>query len=112
MYVKHRKNTEMAKEDNLKPAWDKGQTGNPNGRPKGARNRSTILKELLDLNDQELKMHQAQIDKAIQLKDTNAYKAVLDSAYGAPVQQIEQTQTNVDLSELTTDEIKDLLKGE
>jgi len=97
--------------DNLKK-FEKGQTGNPNGRPKGARNRSTILRELLDLNDQELKMHQAQIDKAIQLKDTNAYKAVLDSAYGAPVQQVEQTQTNVDLSELTTDEIKELLKGE
>ena len=97
--------------DNLKK-FEKGQTGNPNGRPKGARNRSTILRELLDLNDQELKMHQAQIDKAIKQKDTNAYKAVLDSAYGAPVQQIEQTQTNVDLSELTTDEIKELLKGE
>lgn len=97
--------------DNLKP-FQKGESGNLGGRPKGSRNRSTILKELLDLNDNELKMHQAQIDKAIQLKDTNAYKAVLDSAYGAPVQQIEQTQTNVDLSDLTTDEIKDLLKGE
>jgi hypothetical protein len=97
--------------DNLKK-FEKGQTGNPNGRPKGARNRSTILRELLDLNDQELLMHQAQIDKAIEQKDTNAYKAVLDSAYGAPVQQIEQTQTNVDLSDLTTDEIKDLLKSE
>ena len=97
--------------DNLKP-FQKGESGNLGGRPKGSRNRSTILKELLDLNDNELRMHQAQIDKAIQLKDTNAYKAVLDSAYGAPVQQVEQTQTNVDLSDLTTDEIKDLLKGE
>ena len=97
--------------DNLKK-FEKGQTGNPNGRPKGARNRSTILRELLDLNDQELKMHQAQIDKAIEQKDTNAYKAVLDSAYGAPVQQIEQTQTNIDLSDLTTDEIKQMLKSE
>ncbi len=97
--------------DNLKP-FKKGESGNLGGRPKGTRNRSTILKELLDLNDQELLMHQAQIDKAIEQKDTNAYKAVLDSAYGAPVQQIEQTQTNVDLSDLTTDEIKDLLKSE
>jgi hypothetical protein len=97
--------------DNLKK-FERGQSGNPNGRPKGARNRSTILRELLDLNDQELKMHQAQIDKAIEWKDTNAYKAVLDSAYGAPVQQVEQTQTNIDLSDLTTDEIKDLLKSE
>ena len=36
----------------------------------------------------------------------------MNSGYGAPVQQIEQTQTNIDLSDLTTDEIKDLLKGE
>lgn len=97
--------------DNLKP-FQKGESGNLAGRPKGTRNRSTILKELLDLNDQELKMHQAQIDKAIEQKDTNAYKAVLDSAYGAPVQQVEQTQTNIDLSDLTTDEIKQMLKSE
>jgi hypothetical protein len=100
------------KENIQKHEFKKGESGNPFGRPKGSRNRSTILKELLDLDDNEYKMHKAQIEKAIHLKDTNAYKAVLDSAYGAPVQQIEQTQTNVDLSELTTDEIKDLLKGE
>lgn len=101
----------MGKEDNLKPAWGKGISGNPNGRPKGSRNRSTILKELLDINDQETKMHQAQINKAIQ-GDTNAYKAVLDSAYGSPVQQIEQTNTEIDLSGLTTEDIKEFLKGE
>ena len=78
--------------ENLKP-FKKGEVANPNGRPKGKRNRSTILKELLDMNDQELKMHQAQIEKAIELKDTNAYKAVLDSAYGAPVQQIDNDIT-------------------
>ena len=44
--------------------------------------------------------------------DVNAYKALMDSGYGAPVQQVEQTQTNVDLSGLSTEEIKDLLKGE
>jgi hypothetical protein len=78
--------------ENLKP-FKKGEVANPTGRPKGKRNRSTILKELLDMNDQELKMHQAQIEKAIELKDTNAYKAVLDSAYGAPVQQIDNDIT-------------------
>jgi hypothetical protein len=99
----------MANEENLRPAWKKGEAPNPNGRPKGARNRSTILKELLSLNDNELKMHLAQINKAIEKEDTNAYKAVLDSAYGAPVQQIEQTNTEIDLSGLTTDELRDLL---
>jgi hypothetical protein len=102
----------MANEENLKPAWGKGQSGNPKGKPKGARNRSTILKELLDLDDNELRMHLAQINKAIVKEDTNAYKAVLDSAYGAPIQQIEQTSMEVDLSDLTTEEIKELLKGD
>ena len=88
----------MSKED-LTP-FPKGTSGNPNGRPKGARNRSTILKELLDQNDNELKMHQAQINKAIDNGDTNAYKAVLDSAYGAPVQQ-----NNIDAT-VKTDELK------
>lgn len=90
--------------------FEKGKSGNPNGRPKGRRNRSTILKELLDLDDNELRMHLAQINKAIIKEDTNAYKAVLDSAYGAPIQQIEQIGEEIDLSELTTDEIKELLK--
>jgi hypothetical protein len=98
----------MANKDNLKP-FGKNNNANPNGRGKGTRNRSTIIRELLALNDNELKMHQAQINKAIEKEDTNAYKAVLDSAYGAPVQQIEQTNTEIDLSSLTTDELKDLL---
>ena len=91
----------MANIENLIPA-QKGEVRNPNGRGKGNRNRSTILKELLDLNDQELKMHQAQIEKAIEMKDTNAYKAVLDSAYGAPVQQIDNDITikEFDISKL------------
>ena len=90
----------MSKEDLI--PFKAGQSGNPNGRPKGKRNRSTILKELLDMNDQELKMHQAQIEKAIELKDTNAYKAVLDSAYGSPVQQVENDITikEFDISKL------------
>jgi hypothetical protein len=79
----------MSKKD-LTP-FPKGVSGNPNGRPKGTRNRSTILKELLDLNDNELKMHLAQIEKAIELKDTSAYNAVLDSAYGKPTQQTDIT---------------------
>lgn len=44
--------------------------------------------------------------------DVAAYKALMDSGYGAPVQVVEQTNTNVDLSGLSTDEIKDLLNEE
>lgn len=94
----------MNKEDNLKPAWSKGESGNPNGRPKGSKNRSTIARRWLEVNQnlknpltgenetmsQEDLMTLALIKKARE-GDVNAYKALMDSGYGAPVQQIEQT---------------------
>jgi hypothetical protein len=115
----------MAKESNLKPNWDKGESGNPNGRPKGSKNRSTIARQWLEVNQnlknpitgvnetmsQEDLMTLALIKKARD-GDVNAYKALMDSGYGAPIQQIEQQQTTVDLSELTTEEIKAFLNNE
>jgi len=95
----------MAKrEDNLKPAWTKGESGNPAGRPKGAKNRSTIARRWLEVNQslknpltgesetmsQEDLMTLALIKKARE-GDVTAYKALMDSGYGAPLQQIEQT---------------------
>ena len=38
----------MANEENLK-SWSKGESGNPKGRPKGSKNRSTIVRELLEV---------------------------------------------------------------
>lgn len=89
------------KENNLKP-FQEGQSGNPNGRPKGSRNRSTVAREWLSAiqkqknpisgKDEELTQEDIitlqQIHKA-RKGDTNAYKAVMDSAYGAPKQDIE-----------------------
>jgi hypothetical protein len=92
----------MSKEDLI--PYKKGESGNPNGRPKGSRNRSTIIRELLELNENELKMHLAQIKKAIDSQDTNAYKAILDSAYGAPKQT---NETNLNVSDF---DVKDLFK--
>ena len=111
----------MANEENLKPV-QLGEIRNPNGRPKGAKNRSTIARKWLEVNQslknpltgenetmsQEDLMTLALIKKARD-GDTNAYKALMDSGYGAPIQQIEQTNTEIDLSNLTTDELKDLL---
>ena len=102
--------------------FQKGESGNPNGRPKGAKNRSTIARQWLEVNQnlknpltgenetmsQEDLMTLALIKKARD-GDVSAYKALMDSGYGAPVQQIEQTNTEIDLSNLTTDELKDLL---
>jgi hypothetical protein len=100
----------MSKEDNLKPAWSKGESGNPNGRPKGSKNRSTIARQWLEVNQnlknpltgenetmsQEDLMTLALIKKARE-GDVNAYKALMDSGYGAPVQQIEQTNIEIPL---------------
>lgn len=93
----------MANEENLIP-YQKGQSGNPNGRPKGSKNRSTIAKKWLQviqeaknpltLESEELSQEDlitlALIKKAAN-GDVNAYKALMDSGYGSPVQQVEQT---------------------
>jgi len=111
----------MAREDNLKKFTSEYQPKN-NGRPKGSKNRSTIARYWLEVNQklknpitgenetmsQEDLMTLALIKKARE-GDVAAYKALMDSGYGAPVQQIEQQQTNIDLSGLTTEEIINLL---
>jgi hypothetical protein len=99
----------MANEKNLIPAT-KGEVRNPNGRPKGAKNRSTIARHWLEVNQnlknpltgenetmsQEDLMTLALIKKARE-GDVAAYKALMDSGYGAPVQQIEQTNIEIPL---------------
>jgi hypothetical protein len=108
----------MAKEDNLKPAWEKGESGNPNGRPKGAKGRATIARYWLEVNqnlknpitgEQENMSQEDLITLAIIKKardgDVNAYKALMDSGYGAPLQQIEQTNIEQPLfPDVTTDD--------
>lgn len=95
----------MANEHNLIPA-KKGEVRNPNGRPKGSKNRSTIIRRWLEAIDKgknpisgemenmsvEDKMTLSILAKALN-GDTSAYKALMDSAYGAPKQEIEETST-------------------
>jgi hypothetical protein len=101
---KQRNNNDMAGKGQIEPRWEKGESGNPNGRPKGAKNRSTIAKYWLEVNQnlknpltgenetmsQEDLMTLALIKKARD-GDVSAYKALMDSGYGAPLQQVEQT---------------------
>ena len=105
----------MANEENLIP-YKKGQSGNPKGRPKGSKNRSTVAKKWLQV-EQDLKnpltseietmsqedlMTLALIKKARE-GDTQAYQKLLDSAYGAPVQQVEQTNIELPFFNLDAD---------
>lgn len=94
----------MSADDIQKHEFKKGESGNPNGRPKGSKNRSTIAKHWLEVNQslknpltgieetmsQEDLMTLALIKKARE-GDVNAYKALMDSGYGSPIQQIDQT---------------------
>ena len=98
----------------LKP-FEAGESGNPAGRPKGSKNRSTIAKYWLEVNQnlknpltgesetmsQEDLMTLALIKKARD-GDVNAYKALMDSGYGAPQQTTESlvTVNNFDLKEV------------
>ena len=106
----------MANDENLKPAT-KGEIRNPNGRPKGSKNRSTVVKELLEFassqknvltGEQETLTQEQAITLAMLLKagkgDVNAYKALMDSCYGAPKQT---TDTNLNVSDF---DVKDLFK--
>ena len=93
----------MANEENLIP-YKKGQSGNPKGRPVGSKNRSTIAKKWLGV-EQDLKnpltseiekMSQEDLMTLALIKkardgDVQAYQKSMDSAYGQPLQQIEQT---------------------
>lgn len=106
----------MDKNERLKKhAWKKGESGNPNGRPKGAKNRSTTARKWLNVNikavnplsleeeqmSQEDLMTLALIKKARQ-GDVGAYKALLDSGYGQAKEQIDVSSDtpSIDFSKL------------
>ena len=89
--------------DNLTP-FPPGNNANPNGRPKGSKNRSTIARKWLEVMQdtknpitgeleklsQEDLITLAMIHKA-RKGDVGAYKQLMDSGFGMPTQQIEQT---------------------
>lgn len=81
---------------NKNSQFKKGKSGNPNGRPLGLKNRSTVVKKWLEITlrsnnpltgvDEEMtaedKITLTQISLAINGK-TDAYKVLMDSAYGS-----------------------------
>lgn len=105
----------MANIENLKP-FEQGQDQRRNleGRPLGAKNRSTIARKILEMRSilpkdrmEALKVKFPEIADSMTVEeimtivmaegaisgDDKAYKAVMDSAYGAPKQDIDATVT-------------------
>lgn len=84
--------------------FKKGESGNPNGRPKGTRNRSTIAKQWLEVSQKiknpitgkEENLEQQDIMTLALIKkarngDVSAYKELMDSAYGKIMQPTDIT---------------------
>jgi hypothetical protein len=75
------------KNSNLRP-WKKGTSGNPKGKPRGSRNRSTIVRELLeaDATDGAGGTIADQLVRALVKKastgDVAAFRELMDSAFG------------------------------
>jgi len=72
--------------------WQKGTSGNLNGRPKGTKNVKTRLKELLAIGDRETAIFEKLIVKA-KKGDLRAIEMVLDRIDGKPSQISEVNQT-------------------
>tara|TARA_B100000073_G_scaffold53386_1_gene39336 strand:+ start:183 stop:527 length:345 start_codon:yes stop_codon:yes gene_type:complete len=96
----------MPNKNNIKKyQFKKGQSGNPKGRPKGAKNRSTVARKWLDSKRKYLNPETGQeelmtlediltlmqIQKGISSKDTSAYNAIMNSRYG-------QAKADVDIN--------------
>jgi hypothetical protein len=84
----------MANEQNLIPPPQKGEVRNPNGRPKGSKNRSTIARKWLEtiqsaknpITGEDEKLSQEDLMTLALLKkarngDVAAYKQLMDSGY-------------------------------
>ncbi|WP_020594590.1 DUF5681 domain-containing protein [Spirosoma panaciterrae] len=81
--------------DGVETRFQKGQSGNPKGRPKGSKSKAKMIRRCLGVStkvDHSVKGEQislsveelitlAIIAKAIE-GDTKAYRAIMDSAYG------------------------------
>jgi hypothetical protein len=110
----------MPKPENIDPhKFPKGQSGNPAGRPKGSRNRATIVREWLEVQQeitnpitgQKEKLQQQDIITLALIKEARegnvrAWEALMDSAYGKikdnPTTTDEKDRASVTLPDGTT----------
>lgn len=106
--------------------FEKGKSGNPNGKPVGSKNRSTIAKKWLDTETEwtnpitgiketislEDQITLAQIKAAREADTPQAYKVIMDSRYGAPKQEIEHSgeiEMEFDIGKLNAEDFATLL---
>lgn len=129
----------MANNNNLKP-FKKGVSGNPKGRKKGVRNRSSIIREVFNsisvLNEEDFNQLQSkfphikndmsieylmtlvQVNNAIFKGDLRAYKVLNEALYGTPIKELNREveedsikKDEIDFTLLTDDELRILIKA-
>ena len=129
----------MANNNNLKP-FKKGVSGNPKGRKKGVRNRSSIIREVFNsisvLNEDDFNQLQSkfphikndmsieylmtlvQVNNAIFKGDLRAYKVLNEALYGTPTKELNRDveedsikKDEIDFTLLTDDELRILIKA-
>lgn len=84
--------------------FKEGESGNPNGRPKGSRNRSTIVREWLECSENVVnpitgkkeKLQQSDIITLALIKkarkgDVQAFKELMDSGFGRIIKEMDIT---------------------
>lgn len=91
----------MTEYPNLKPI-QKGEVRNPRGRIPGSKNRSTIVKEILELMHESGQTYEYAATLAVAQKaaggDTTAWEKLMDSAHGKTSDNIKLDHTSSDKS--------------
>ena len=89
----------MAGKGEVKPRWKKGESGNPNGRPRKLPELDKLLADVLGEEKDGVTAGEI-ILKAIRAKaakgDVRAAELLLDRAYGKPKQSIDNNITNLE----------------
>lgn len=84
------------REANLKPPWKPGQSGNPKGRPKGARDKLT--RDFIKALQKSFKEHGADTLEILRVEKPEAYIA----AVGKLVPKEDKLDVNMSVTEVST----------
>jgi hypothetical protein len=123
--MSEKKNSGKTVRENLKPFKKGDPSPNPNGRPKGSRNRSTVIREFLEATmteknpitgkTEKLSVEQlmalSMIKQVLSKGNVHAWNSIKDDAYGKAKESVELSgDIGVDLTEkLSKEELKSRL---